>query len=91
MLNIICWTLLVVFGFLYVMCMFGPIVTVKEESKNSYILLFCLFFTLICIFPLKELYSPLVASRMWQISAHPTNPVGGGRTDANPKLLLSDT
>lgn len=50
------------------MCMFGPIVTVKEESKNSYILLFCLFFTLICIFPLKELYSPLVASRMWQIS-----------------------
>ena len=25
------------------------------------------------------------------LRAHPTNPVGGGRTDANPKLLLNDT
>lgn len=68
MLNIICWILIIVFGFLYIVCLIGPIVSVKEESKNSYILLFCLFFTLICIFPVKELYSPLAASRMWQIS-----------------------
>lgn len=68
MLEIICWTLIVVFGLLYIICMIGPIATVKEESKNSYLLLLCLFFTLICIFPVKELYSSLVASRMWQIS-----------------------
>lgn len=68
MLSAICWILIIVFVVLYIVCLIEPIVTVKEESKNSYILLFCLFFTLICIFPVKELYSPLAASRMWQIS-----------------------
>lgn len=42
--------------------------TVKEESKNSYLLLLCLFFTFICIFPIKEIYSALIALRIWQIS-----------------------
>lgn len=69
MLNIICWTLIVVFGLLYIVCFIGPIATVKEESKNSYLLLLCLFYTLICIFPIKELYSSIVASRVWQISS----------------------
>lgn len=68
MLNIIAWTLIIVFGLLYIICFIGPIATVKEESKNSYLLLLCLFFTFICIFPIKEIYSPLVASRVWQIS-----------------------
>lgn len=68
MLNIICWTLIVVFGLLYTVCFIIPIATVKEESKNSYLLLLCLFYTFICIFPIKELYSPLVVSRIWQIS-----------------------
>ncbi len=68
MLNIICWTLIVVFGLLYIVCFIGPIATVKDESKNSYLLLLCLFYTLICIFPIKELYSSIVASRIWQIS-----------------------
>lgn len=68
MLNIICWALIVVFGLLYTICFIIPIATVKNESKNSYLLLLCLFYTFICIFPIKELYSPLVASRIWQIS-----------------------
>lgn len=68
MLNIVCWTLIVVFGLLYIICLIGTIASVKEETKNSYILLLCLFLTLTCVFPVKELFSPLVASRMWQIS-----------------------
>ncbi|MDE5822613.1 MAG: GHKL domain-containing protein [Paramuribaculum sp.] len=68
MINIIGWTILAVFGLLYIICIIGPIATVKEESKNSYLLLLCLFFTFICIFPIKEIYSPLIASRVWQIS-----------------------
>lgn len=68
MMNIIAWTLITVFGLLYIICFIGPIATVKEESKNSYLLLLCLFFTFICIFPIKEIYSPLIASRVWQIS-----------------------
>lgn len=68
MLDIICWILIVVFGLLYIVCFIGPLATVKEDSKNSYILLLCLFYTLICIFPIKELYSSIAASRIWQIS-----------------------
>lgn len=68
MLNIISWTLIIVFGLLYIICFIGPMVTVKEESKNSYLLLLCLFFTFICIFPIKEIYSPLTALHVWQIS-----------------------
>ena len=34
MLNIIAWTLIIVFGLLYIICFIGPIATVKEESKN---------------------------------------------------------
>ena len=68
MINVICWTIICIFGLLYVTCIIGSIATIKEESKNSYLLLLCLFFTLICIFPVKELYSPLTALRMWQIS-----------------------
>ena len=33
----------------------------------------------------------VAAIKGFPFKAHPTNPVGGGRTDANPKLLLSDT
>jgi signal transduction histidine kinase len=46
----------------------GTLATVKDEGKNAYILLTTLFFATICIFPLKELYSPLIASRIWQIT-----------------------
>ena len=68
MLNIISWTLIIVFGLLYIICFIGPMATVKEESKNSYLLLLCLFFTFICIYPIKEIYSALIALRVWQIS-----------------------
>lgn len=68
MLNIICWMIIVVFGLLYIICLIGSLVTVKDESKNSYLLLLCFFFTFICIFPIKELYSPLIATHIWQIS-----------------------
>ena len=68
MINIISWTIIIVFGLLYIICFIAPIATVKEESKNSYLLLLCLFYTFICLFPIKEIYSPLIASRVWQIS-----------------------
>lgn len=67
MMNIICWTIIVVFGLLYVVSLLGTLFSVKDESKNSYILLGTLFFVLICIFPIKEIYSPLIALRVWQI------------------------
>ncbi len=67
MMNIICWTIIVAFGLLYVVCLLGTLISVKDESKNSYILLGLLFFVLVCIFPIKEIYSSLIALRVWQI------------------------
>ena len=43
-----------------------------------------------CLGLLNYMHSPHGLSSE-SLGAHPTNPVGGGRTDANPKLLLSDT
>lgn len=47
MMNIICWTIIIIFGLLYVVCLLGTLISVKDESKNSYLLLLTLFFVLI--------------------------------------------
>ena len=67
MMNIICWTIIAVFGLLYLISLIGTLISIKDESKNSYLLLGCLFCVLICIFPIKEIYSPFIALRVWQI------------------------
>lgn len=54
MMNIICWTIIIIFGLLYVVCLLGTLISVKDESKNSYLLLLTLFFVLIGIFPVKR-------------------------------------
>lgn len=67
MMNIICWTIIIIFGLLYVVCLLGTLISVKEESKNSYLLLLTLFFVLIGIFPVKEIYSSEIAITVWKI------------------------
>ena len=67
MMNIICWTIIIIFGLLYVVCIIGTPISVKDESKNSYLLLLALFCVLISIFPIKEIYSSASAIKMWQI------------------------
>lgn len=67
MMNIICWTIIAVFGLLYLISLIGTLISIKDENKNSYLLLGCLFCVLICIFPIKEIYSPFIALRVWQI------------------------
>ncbi len=44
MLTIICWTIISIFGLLYLSCIIGTLATVKDEGKNAYILLTTLFF-----------------------------------------------
>ena len=67
MMNIICWTIIIIFGLLYVVCLLGTLISVKDESKNSYLLLLTLFFVLIGIFPVKEIYSSEIAITVWKI------------------------
>lgn len=54
-------------GLSYIIVLPGAIVTAKDDNKNSYLLLFALFSATICIFPTKELFSSMIALRIWQI------------------------
>lgn len=69
MINIICWFIIIVLGLLFIISIIGTLASIKNESQNSYILLGAEFFILICVFPIKEIYTSSIALKVWQIGS----------------------
>lgn len=69
MINIISWFIIVVFGLFFIISIFGTLASIKNESKNSYVLLGAEFFVLICLFPIKEIFTSSIALKVWQITS----------------------